>query len=76
MAENMTWNEAYLMRLLAFNSVQELCFFLDQPDSTASLNRFDTPDDFHEEIVHAEEERELVEALEQLYQLPSANNHD
>jgi hypothetical protein len=76
MAEDPTWNEAYLMRLFNFKSLKELCLFLSQPDNPASLNTFDPPDEFYEEIAKAEEEREFVEALEQLWALPSPDHND
>jgi hypothetical protein len=71
-----TPSEAYLMRLLNFESLHDLNLFLSTPDDLGAINGLETPDEFYEEIAQAEEEREQVEALERLYALPSTNRND
>lgn len=69
MKEDLTFNEAYLMRLLNFKTLRDLNEWLNSPDNLEALAKTEEPQEY-EEAARAERESEMVEELERLYALP------
>jgi hypothetical protein len=65
--EDPTPNEAYLMRLFNFKSLEQLSRFLSEPDDLEALSHVEPPDEVYQDLQDAEEQSEQVENLERLY---------